>query len=128
LLPVKCVPIPFLGMQSQGVVLFIHIHLLQILNMSGAVISSLCDAYSMSGSAHYVYLKYSQSLQKSDNISLMLDIGKNCRTQQKLFIICYTMQLVSTQLWGHHQAMHKNWRNEMYMEVPYGIPFGLHWL
>jgi hypothetical protein len=38
------------------------------------------------------------------------------------------MQLVSTQQWGHHQAKNTNWRNEMYMEVPYGIPFGLHWL
>jgi hypothetical protein len=35
------------------------------------------------------------------------------------------MQLVSTQLWDHHQAMIKNWRNEMYMEVPYGIPFDI---
>jgi hypothetical protein len=47
----------------------------------------------------------------------ILDIGKNHRTQQKLFIICYTRQLVSTQLWGHHQAINKNRRNEMYVEV-----------
>jgi hypothetical protein len=46
-----------------------------------------------------------------------VDIGKIRRTQQKLFIICYSRQLVSTQLWGHHQAMNKNWRNEMYMEI-----------
>jgi hypothetical protein len=26
------------------------------------------------------------------------------RTQQKKVIYCITMQLVSTQLWGHHQA------------------------
>jgi hypothetical protein len=32
---------------------------------------------------------------------------KNRWTQQKLFIICYTMQLVSTQQWGHHQAKNK---------------------
>jgi hypothetical protein len=42
-------------------------------------------------------------------------------------IICYTMQLVSTQQWSHHQAKTKNWGHEMYMEVPNGTPFGLHW-
>jgi hypothetical protein len=28
---------------------------------------------------------------------------------------------------GHHQAKNKIWGHEMYMEVPYGILFGLHW-
>jgi hypothetical protein len=61
-------------------------------------------------------------------VYVKIDIGKNRRTQQKLFIICYRMELVSTQQWGHHQAKNTNWINQMYMEVPYGIPFGLHWL
>jgi hypothetical protein len=58
-------------------------------------------------------------------VYVKIDIGKNRQTQQKLFIICYSRQLVSTQQWGHHQAKNTNCRNEMYMEVPYGIPFGL---
>jgi hypothetical protein len=32
------------------------------------------------------------------------------QTQQKV-IYCYTRQLFSTQLWGHHQAIISNWRN-----------------
>jgi hypothetical protein len=44
------------------------------------------------------------------------DMGKNSRTKQKWFIICYAMQLVSTQQWGHHQAKNTNWRNEMYVK------------
>jgi hypothetical protein len=48
---------------------------------------------------------------------LTVDTEKNRRTQQKLFISCYSRQLVSTQLWGHHQAINKNWRNKMYMAV-----------
>jgi hypothetical protein len=35
---------------------------------------------------------------------------------KQLFITCYSRQVVSTQLWGHHQAMNKNWRNETYVE------------
>jgi hypothetical protein len=31
------------------------------------------------------------------------------QTQQKV-IYCYTMQLVSTQLWGHHKAIILNWK------------------
>jgi hypothetical protein len=51
---------------------------------------------------------------------------KICQTQQKV-IYCYTRQLVSTQLWGHHQAIISNWRNRSTWKcVPYGIPFSLH--
>jgi hypothetical protein len=50
-------------------------------------------------------------------VYVKIDIRKNRRTQQKLFIICYSRQLVSIQLWGHHQVMNNNWRNEMYMEI-----------
>jgi hypothetical protein len=37
----------------------------------------------------------------------LLDIEKTRQTQQKRFIICFTKQLVSTQLWGHHQVLTK---------------------
>jgi hypothetical protein len=63
-------------------------------------------------------VKYSLVLSRFNQTYILLtdiDIGKNRRTQQKLFIICYSRQLVSTQLGGHHQAMNKNWRNEMYI-------------
>jgi hypothetical protein len=33
-----------------------------------------------------------------------VDTEKTRQTQQKV-IYCYTRQLVSTQLWGHHQAI-----------------------
>jgi hypothetical protein len=49
-------------------------------------------------------------------VYVKIDTGKTIEHNNKLFIICYSRQLVSTQLWGHHQAMNKNWRNEMYME------------
>jgi hypothetical protein len=50
-------------------------------------------------------------------VCVTIDIGKNRQTQQKLFIICYSRQLVSTQLWGYLQAMNKNCRNKMYIKV-----------
>jgi hypothetical protein len=72
---------------------------------------------------------YQTSVQRSLSIHnwghpvvyVKTDIGKNRWTQQKLFIICYSRQLVSTQLWGHHPAINKNRRNEMYMKVTYAL-------
>jgi hypothetical protein len=42
-----------------------------------------------------------------ENCNVNIDIGKTAKDNKKLFIICYTMQLVSTQQWGHHQAKNK---------------------
>jgi hypothetical protein len=58
------------GKNGTGVVLFIHFHLAHMLIMSG-VVTSLCDAYGMSCSAHYLYLNCNHGLQNRDTIRLI---------------------------------------------------------
>jgi hypothetical protein len=43
-------------------------------------------------------------------VYVKIDIGKTVEHQQKLVITCYTMQLVSTEQFGHHQAKNTNWK------------------